>query len=51
MQKDLEMSEKLSPVIVVHGGAWAIPDHIADASREGVKVAVMQGYKVCKARK
>ena len=44
------MSVKLNPVIVVHGGAWAIPDDLADASREGVKAAVMQGYKVCKTR-
>ena len=42
------MSVKLNPVIVVHGGAWAIPDEMAGASREGVKAAVMQGYKVRK---
>ena len=40
------MSSKSSPVIVVHGGAWAIPDDMADASREGVKEAVLDGYNV-----
>ena len=45
------MSAKHSPVIVVHGGAWAIPDDQADASREGVKTAVVQGYNVRRAGK
>ena len=34
------------PAIVVHGGAWAIPDKIADASQDGVKEAVRIGYKI-----
>lgn len=34
------------PVIVVHGGAWRVPDHLEAASRAGVKVAVQTGYKI-----
>ena len=37
---------KLLPAIVIHGGAWAIPDKIADASQDGVKEAAKIGYKV-----
>ncbi|XP_029031243.1 isoaspartyl peptidase/L-asparaginase [Betta splendens] len=33
-------------VIVVHGGAWAIPDELAEASVAGVKVAARGGYSV-----
>ena len=40
------MSGTHTPVIVVHGGAWAIPDDLADASRNGVKEAVIKAYKV-----
>ncbi len=36
----------MEPVIVVHGGAWAIPDHLAKASRIGVKLAAKGGYTV-----
>ncbi len=31
---------------MVHGGAWAIPDDLAKASRAGVKNAALQGSKV-----
>ena len=37
---------KLLPAIVIHGGAWAIPDKIADASQDGVKEAAKIGYKI-----
>ena len=33
-------------VIVVHGGAWAVPDHLESASRQGVKTAARAGYQV-----
>lgn len=33
-------------VVVVHGGAWAIPDQMAQASVEGVKAAACQGLSV-----
>ncbi|KAI8486374.1 Isoaspartyl peptidase/L-asparaginase [Branchiostoma belcheri] len=35
-----------TPTIVVHGGAWSIPDDIAEASQAGVKTAAEAGYKV-----
>ena len=31
--------EMMKAVLVVHGGAWAIPDVLAEASVEGVKAA------------
>ena len=34
------------PVIVIHGGAWAVPDSLAEASRRGVKTAALAGHKV-----
>ena len=34
------------PVIVIHGGAWSIPDSLEPASREGVKNAAKTGYQV-----
>ncbi|CAC5357271.1 ASRGL1 [Mytilus coruscus] len=34
------------PAIAIHGGAWAIPDNLAEASVEGVKVAAQIGYKI-----
>lgn len=35
-----------TPVIVIHGGAWAIPDELAEASVEGVIRAAKTGYKI-----
>ena len=37
---------KANPVIVIHGGAWAIPEKLEVASREGVKNAAKAGWKV-----
>ncbi|KAK3092679.1 hypothetical protein FSP39_005815 [Pinctada imbricata] len=34
------------PVIVIHGGAWAIPDKLATGSIDGVKAAATTGYRV-----
>uniref|UniRef100_A0A8C8VJH5 Isoaspartyl peptidase/L-asparaginase n=1 Tax=Pelusios castaneus TaxID=367368 RepID=A0A8C8VJH5_9SAUR len=34
------------PVLVVHGGAWAIPDDLAERSILGVKNAVTNGFAV-----
>ena len=34
------------PVIVIHGGAWAIPDQLAASSVSGVKRAAQCGYNV-----
>ncbi|XP_060077111.1 isoaspartyl peptidase/L-asparaginase-like [Ylistrum balloti] len=36
----------LEPIIIVHGGAWAIPDSLADGSVRGVQVAAKAGYDV-----
>ena len=33
-------------VIVIHGGAWAIPDKLAQRSVDGVKHAAKTGYDV-----
>jgi beta-aspartyl-peptidase (threonine type) len=34
------------PVLVVHGGAWAIPDEMIDAHLNGVRHALDQGWRV-----
>ena len=36
----------LLPGIVIHGGAWAIPDKLAEKSTEGVKTAAKIGYEI-----
>ncbi|TKS85458.1 PHD finger protein 3 [Collichthys lucidus] len=46
--EDQEKNSKTSAVVVVHGGAWAIPDELAKASVDGVKVAACEGYSVLK---
>ena len=35
-----------NPVLVVHGGAWAIPDDMLDAHIRGVRAAVAAGWRV-----
>src|SRR5882762_8007938 len=35
-----------NPVLVVHGGAWAIPDDMVDAHRNGVSNAAAAGWRV-----
>ena len=39
---------KVGPVVVIHGGAWAIPDKMCDASRNGVKLAARKAYEIVK---
>ena len=34
------------PVVVIHGGAWAIPDKLSSASVTGVCAAARAGYEV-----
>ncbi|HKW74899.1 MAG TPA: isoaspartyl peptidase/L-asparaginase [Terriglobales bacterium] len=34
------------PVLVVHGGAWAIPDDMIDAHLDGVRQALARGWNV-----
>ncbi|KAL2083226.1 hypothetical protein ACEWY4_020999 [Coilia grayii] len=36
----------MKPVIVVHGGAWAVPDELSKASVDGVKAAARAGFAV-----
>lgn len=36
----------MSTVIVVHGGAWSIPEHLAESSVDGVKAAARAGSSV-----
>ncbi|KAM6916080.1 isoaspartyl peptidase/L-asparaginase [Xenentodon cancila] len=38
----------MSTVLVVHGGAWAIPEELARDSVEGVKAAARAGFSVLK---
>src|SRR4029077_9892126 len=37
-------SEAAGPVLVVHGGGWAIPDGMVDAHLRGVRVALSAGW-------
>jgi Asparaginase len=37
---------EMEPVIIVHGGAWNIPDSIVAASKDGVRDATCKGYKL-----
>jgi len=36
----------MEPVLLVHGGAWAIPDDMVDAHQNGVRHAMAAGWKV-----
>lgn len=38
------MSFNVAPVLVVHGGAWAIPEDMVEAHRQGVANAMDAGY-------
>ncbi len=40
------VSFRISPVLIVHGGAWAIPDDMVDAHRRGVATALAAGYSL-----
>lgn len=35
-----------SPILIVHGGAWAIPDDMAEAHEQGVFDALQAGYQL-----
>ncbi|PYX84433.1 MAG: peptidase T [Acidobacteria bacterium] len=37
---------KKNPVLVVHGGAWAMPDHMVEAHIAGVRNALAAGWNV-----
>ncbi|XP_075454225.1 isoaspartyl peptidase/L-asparaginase-like [Ascaphus truei] len=36
----------INPIMLVHGGAWAIPDDLAESSKIGVKNAAKCGYSI-----
>ena len=38
----------IQPCIIVHGGAWAIPDILKEASVNGVKKAAKKGFDFLK---
>ena len=40
-----EVDVASDPVLVVHGGAWAIPDNMVDAHLNGVRNAVAAGWR------
>lgn len=40
------MSSHGNPVLVVHGGAWAMPDDVVDAHIKGVRDALSAGWRV-----
>ena len=35
-----------TPVLLVHGGAWAIPDDLVEAHLKGVRNAIASGWKI-----
>lgn len=45
-KKNPSINSTQHPVIAVHGGAWAIPDTVAEASVTGVKLAVKEGFRI-----
>ena len=36
----------MEPAVIIHGGAWSIPDSLVERSREGVKRAALKGLSV-----
>jgi beta-aspartyl-peptidase (threonine type) len=42
----LEVSLSSNPVLVVHGGAWAIPDELVEAHLSGVRNAIDASWRV-----
>ena len=39
-------SNTRKPILLVHGGAWAIPDDAAEAHETGVRTALEAGYRI-----
>ena len=37
---------KVDPIIIIHGGAWAIPEKLSEASKRGVKSAALKAYQI-----
>jgi beta-aspartyl-peptidase (threonine type) len=38
------VAKKAQPILLVHGGAWAIPDDMVEAHQRGVAQALVEGY-------
>ena len=38
--------QRISPVLIVHGGAWAIPDDMVEAHLQGVREALTIGWRL-----
>ena len=45
------MLQSLMAAVIVHGGAWAIPDSLAGASTEGCEKAALKAHGVLLAGK
>lgn len=43
--EDRKAKTNFQPCIIVHGGAWAIPDVFKKPSVNGVKTAAKKGYE------
>ncbi|MEM2122981.1 MAG: hypothetical protein QXE79_05020 [Candidatus Bathyarchaeia archaeon] len=41
-----EARVEMKPAIIVHGGAWGIPEGLVEAHREAVWRAALEGFKV-----
>ena len=41
-----DTSKNVKPVIIIHGGAWAIPEKLSEASKSGVKLAAKIGIRL-----
>jgi beta-aspartyl-peptidase (threonine type) len=39
-----DVSLRVAPVLIVHGGAWAIPDDMVEPHRQGIAKALSVGY-------
>jgi beta-aspartyl-peptidase (threonine type) len=47
LKKPLEMTgNQIQPAIIVHGGAWSIPDSLKEEHLRGVRKAVKIGYQI-----
>lgn len=44
LKQDYAMKKKIQPVLVVHGGAWQIPDDEVDAHLNGIRTALKEGW-------
>ena len=44
-RNESEKAQPRTPVLVVHGGAWAIPDDMVEAHVNGVRHAIAEGWR------